>query len=100
MSLKLFGLALVSPFVLLAGVAVLIHRGRKKTALLIVVVVLAALLLLFRPVCRPIEDSSLANFDPPIETRQDENFYGLKTFQQKDGSWLQCKTWIARQFFF
>jgi hypothetical protein len=93
-------IAAICGLAMLAGLATLIHRGRKKTALVLAAAVIASAILLFRPVCRAIEDSSLANFDPPIETRQNENFYGLKTFQQKDGSWLQCKTWIARQFFF
>jgi hypothetical protein len=92
--------AAICALALLAGLATLIHRGRVKTALVLAAAVIAGAVLLFKPVCRPIEDSSLANFDPPIETRQDENFYGLKTFQQKDGSWHHCKTWIARQFFF
>ena len=85
---------------LLAGLAVLFHRGRKTTALLIVAALLVALYLLFRPDCRAIEDADLTRFDPPIETRTAANFYGLKVFQQKDGNWYHCKTWIARQFFF
>jgi len=68
---------------LLAGLAVLFHRGHKKTALLIVAALLLALYLLFRPECRAIEEADLGRFDPPIETRTEANFYGLRFFQQK-----------------
>ncbi|HMB76643.1 MAG TPA: hypothetical protein VKN76_09610 [Kiloniellaceae bacterium] len=84
----------------LAGLAVLFHRGRKKTAVFLGTAVIVIVSLAFRPACRPIEAADAANFDPPIETRNDSNFYGLKTFQQEDGQWLHCKTWIARAFFF
>jgi hypothetical protein len=53
----------------------------------------------FRPVCVPIEPETLAGFDPPIETRDDRDFY-VKVFQQRDGEWQQCKTWLSRKFFF
>ena len=56
--------------------------------------------MLFRPVCVPIEEADVALFSPPIEERQEANFYGMKIFQQTDDGWHQCKTWIARQFFF
>ncbi len=72
---------------------------------LIVVVGLMALIgagacLLFRPACRAIDAESVALFDPPIETRREATFYGSPLFQQKDGQWFQCKTWLSRQFFF
>ncbi len=52
-----------------------------------------------RPVCVPLSDVDLAGFNSPIETRTDHDFY-LRVFQHRDGQWLQCKTWISRQFFF
>ena len=55
--------------------------------------------LLFRPICVIITDEEVKNFNPPIETRTDKNFY-LKTFQKEDNQWYQCKTWISRKFFF
>ena len=54
---------------------------------------------LFRPVCVPLSPDSLQSFTTPIEERTDRDFY-LKIFQQRDGQWYQCKTWISRQFFF
>ena len=47
----------------------------------------------------PIEPETLAGFDPPIATREDRDFY-LKVFQQRDGEWQQCKTWLSCEFFF
>jgi hypothetical protein len=59
---------------------------------------------LLRPVCVPISDQSHKRFQPPIEERQDRDFY-MKIFQQRDGQngdkkWHQCKTWVSRFFFF
>jgi hypothetical protein len=62
-------------------------------------VVAAAIWFLFRPVCVPLSPDSLQNFTTPIEERTDHDFY-LRIFQQRDGQWYQCKTWISRQFFF
>jgi hypothetical protein len=53
----------------------------------------------FRPVCVPLSSEDVARFDPPIERRDDRNFY-ITVFQQRDGQWHQCKPWLARQFFF
>jgi len=41
----------------------------------------------------------LTTFNVPIEQRTDRDFY-LRVFQQRDGQWYQCKTWISRFFFF
>jgi hypothetical protein len=64
-------------------------------------IVVAACLsyLAFRPVCRPIADEDLADFNVPIELRTDRDFY-VKVFQFRDGSWHHCKTWISRKLFF
>jgi hypothetical protein len=52
-----------------------------------------------RPVCTPIPDADLKNFNIPIEQRTDRDFY-LKVFQQREGHWYQCKTAVSRLFFF
>ena len=66
---------------------------------LAIVLVLALIGLAMRPVCVPIPDESLAQFNVPIEQRTDRDFH-VKVFQQRDGRWHQCKTWISRQLFF
>jgi len=55
--------------------------------------------LVFKPVCRPLSDEDLAQFNVPIEQRTDRDLY-VKVFQFRDGSWHHCKTWISRQLFF
>jgi len=72
---------------------------------LVTVFVLAALIgagavFLFRPTCVAIDAETVARFDPPIEERRETTFYGSPLFQQKNGAWFQCKTWLSRQFFF
>jgi hypothetical protein len=52
-----------------------------------------------RPACVPIEAEMLAQFDPPIEARDDRDLY-LRVFQLRDGRWHQCKTWLSRQLSF
>jgi hypothetical protein len=52
-----------------------------------------------RPVCVPLADESLAQFDAPLDQRTDRDFY-VQVFQLRDGRWHQCKTWISRQLFF
>ena len=59
----------------------------------------AVLSFALRPICVPLSPADLAGFDPPIETRTDRDLY-LRVFQQRDGQWHQCKTWLSRQFFF
>jgi hypothetical protein len=72
----------------------------QRRAWLIAPVVLAGLAVaLFRPVCVPLSPEQVAAFNSPIESRSDRDFY-LKVFQQRDGRWFQCKTWLSRQFFF
>ena len=64
-----------------------------------VLVIAAALVFALRPVCVPLSAEDFAGFNTPIETRTDHDFY-LRVFQQMDGRWYQCKTWLSRQFFF
>ena len=63
------------------------------------IVLLVLIGMAMRPVCVPIPDDSLAQFTVPIEQRADRDFY-VKVFQQRDGRWHQCKTWLSRQLFF
>jgi hypothetical protein len=66
----------------------------------VVALVVAALAVLaLRPVCVPLSTEQFAGFSTPIETRTDHDLY-LRVFQQIDGRWYQCKTWLPRQFFF
>ena len=58
-----------------------------------------ALAFAMRPVCVPLSADDLAGFNTPIETRTDRDVY-LQVFQQIDGHWYQCKTWLSRQLFF
>jgi hypothetical protein len=52
-----------------------------------------------RPVCVPLSPEQLASFTAPIEARTDRDFY-LAVFQQREGQWMQCKTWLSRALFF
>jgi drug/metabolite transporter (DMT)-like permease len=49
------------------------------------------------PVCVPL--SNISDFRPPIEQRTDTHYFG-RVFQQRGAQWYQCKTRIARAFFF
>ena len=71
---------------------------RWRLAAILLVSALFAYLVL-RPVCVPLTEQDLAQFTVPIEQRTDRDFY-LEVFQQRDGRWYQCKTWISRQVFF
>ena len=53
-----------------------------------------------RPVCRPLTADDLSHFNVPIEQRIDRDTYYLRVFQQHDGQWYHCKTWLSRQLFF
>ncbi len=76
-------------------------RGRTGLALvLLAAALIGCALFLLRPICVPIPEDMLAVFSPPIEQRRETIFYGSPIFQQENGQWFQCKTWVARQFFF
>jgi hypothetical protein len=73
-----------------------------RTTLIGVAVLVATLGLVvwcLRPVCVPLSPEDLRGFNVPIEQRTDRDFY-LQMFQQRNGQWVQCKTWLSRQFFF
>ena len=56
---------------------------------------------LLHPVCVPLSDAEVREFArwAPIETRTDRQLHG-PVFQNRDGHWYQCKSWISRQLFF
>ena len=72
---------------------------RYRRLILASVVFAVCVWILLRPVCVPLSPDSLQQFTTPIEQRTDRDFY-LRVFQQRDGEWYQCKTWLSRQFFF
>ena len=95
-------IALPSLFVLtgLALLVVVLLKKRSFKALCFTLAAIAgAVIFLLTPVCQPIPDEALQGFVPPIEEREDGNFYGLKAFQLKEGQWHHCKTLIARLLF-
>ena len=71
----------------------------RKALFLAAATVIAAVAWALHPVCVPLSAEDLKGFNVPIEQRTDRDLY-LKVFQQRDGRWYQCKTWISRQFFF
>ena len=95
-------IALPSLFVLtgLALLVVVLLKKRSFKALcFILVAIMGAGVFLLMPVCQPISDEALRGFVPPIEAREERNFYGLKAFQLKEGAWHHCNSWIARLLF-
>jgi hypothetical protein len=79
------------------------ETGAMKRRLLLVVLLIAipSLVWLGHPVCTPIPDEDLKSFTPvPIEQRHDRDLFLFATFQQRNGKWCQCKSWLARQMFF
>jgi len=70
-----------------------------RTGFVVLAVAITIIGWAFHPVCVPLSADDLKDFNIPIAERTDRDFY-LKVFQQRDGQWYQCKTWISRQFFF
>jgi hypothetical protein len=56
---------------------------------------------LLHPICVPLSDADVKEAArwAPLETRSDRQLHG-PVFQQRDGRWYQCKSWVSRQFFF
>lgn len=50
---------------------------------------------MLHPVCTPIPDAALAEFDPPIEARSERGML-FRTFQKRDGHWEHCKARLER----
>ena len=95
-----FILVLVS---LVLGAFLLALRLAKRRAFgtlgTMALLVLGAIVFALRPVCYPFTDAEVAGFSPPIEERHETNFYGLRTFQQRDGQWYGCKMAIQYWLF-
>jgi hypothetical protein len=51
------------------------------------------------PVCAAIPATDLPDFKPPISERTERGWYG-QVFQRHGDQWYQCKTRIARAYFF
>jgi hypothetical protein len=84
-----------------AGIAFLLFRRRAWMALGVGFAAFAgAAVWLLMPVCVVIASADVAGFDPPIETRTETGIIGQRYFQERGGRWYQCKTRIAREFFF
>jgi hypothetical protein len=71
-----------------------------RAAAIGLLIVIALILGALRPVCRPLSEDDLAHFNVPIEQRTDRDMYYLPVFQQRDGQWHHCKTWLSRKLFF
>ncbi len=88
---------------LLGGVLVALRLAKRrayKTLATIGLLLFGAVVLTLRPVCYPFTDAEVAEFSPPIEERHETNFYGLRTFQQRDGQWYGCKMAFEYWLFF
>lgn len=70
-----------------------------RVAFSIPVVLAAVTAFALWPVCVPVHPEQVADFQPPISERSDSYLFG-RVFQQKGGQWYQCKTRVARAFFF
>ncbi len=92
-------LTILLGLLVLAALLPLKKRAHKKLALM-GLVVLGALFFALRPVCYAFTDAEVAGFSPPIEERHETNFYGLRTFQQRDGQWYGCKMAFQYWLFF
>ena len=73
------------------------HRRWSWLVFIAAVATLAGVAL--RPICVVLTAEQLAGFTSPIAERTDRDMY-LQVFQQRNGKWFQCKTWISRQLFF
>jgi hypothetical protein len=80
--------------------AVLLAQKKQWVVLgLLVAGTLGGLAFMFSPVCIPIENGEQEAAQYHYSERQDKDFY-VKVFQEQNGQWHHCKTWISRQFFF
>ncbi len=83
------------------GIAYRLFRRQAWVALVVsLVVCVGTAAWCLRPVCVVIPPDAVARFDPPVETRTETGLIGQRYFQKRGGGWYQCKTWIARAFFF
>lgn len=76
-----------------------ILHSMKYIWFILFIAVLIVLVLLFRPICTPIEEISLKEFSPPIETRINERWMIYKYWQKKWDTWHQCNSALERFWF-
>jgi 4-amino-4-deoxy-L-arabinose transferase-like glycosyltransferase len=67
----------------------------------LVVAFVGAVWWLLHPVCVPLSPAEVASFAEwqPIGQRTERQLHG-PVFQERDGRWHQCKSWISRQLSF
>jgi hypothetical protein len=76
----------------------LFRRWRGRGVVAIVAGLLYFSVFLAHPVCDEIPASTQANFETVISL--EERARRGEPFEKLDGKWYQCKSWLARQFFF
>jgi len=87
--------------VIAGGAVFVLFRRRAWLSLAVGFIVSAgAAVWILMPVCVVIAPEDLAGFRPPIETRTDTGLIGQRIFKKRGDNWYQCKTRIARAFFF
>jgi hypothetical protein len=76
-------------------------NSKPVLASLLLLLVVAAVWWLLHPVCVQLSEQDVQEFAlwAPIETRTDHQLHG-PVFQEREGQWYQCKSWVSRQFFF
>ena len=78
-------------------------RRTEVIALTLAAVALVAILVAWcaHPICMPLSRAEVAEAAKwmPLEQRTERQWHG-PIWQQHDGTWYQCKSWISRQFFF
>ena len=86
---------------LVSGIGLIAFRQHpRKVGITGGVTLLVLLAWFLHPVCQVIPNEQVSTFDPPIDTRTATNMIGQPFFQQRNGRWFHCKSWIARKFFF
>jgi hypothetical protein len=73
--------------------------SKTRIALIVLAVLFGSGWWITHPVCKPLSAPDLAGFQmTPIAQRTDRNLY-FREFQQRDGQWCQCRTWLSQRLF-
>jgi len=72
---------------------------KKTTKILLTVLGIIAIAFLLSPVCVELSPADIQSFSTPIWQRTDRDVW-FPVFQQRGNQWYQCKTRLARVFFF
>jgi len=87
--------------IIFLGLVVSVIRKRSILRIVILVLYTGLLVLFYRPVCVLLSQDTLKGFNVPIQQRiHERDSYYLRIWQQRNGQWYQCKTYISRLFFF